>query len=210
MRSFYTGIPRRNSGLTGKPALLQKGPFFLRGRPGQHLIAMGKAPEAFDDLSVLLGPMESAGIQLLVEEQGALLVLHVFRMLKRQIAKRTQYRLDQLIQPGVYHAPRIQTRQRVRGEHMRRAAKRVARELIEQNQQGQRAMRRGQPALQLTPSRLQVGGVEGVAKRGVERSILGEPTLGAGLLPEVDDGMRCVACSSAASSSDRHERPRPQ
>jgi hypothetical protein len=64
----------------------------------------------------------------------------------------------------------------------------VANIWAEQNQQGQGAFCRVQPAFQLTAGSLQVGVMEGVAKAGVKGLVLGEPTLGAGVLPEVDDG----------------------
>jgi len=77
--------------------------------------------------------------------------------------------------------------------HERRAAKRIAGKLVEQQDQRQRAGRRRQPAIQLAARRSFMGVPEPLVKAAVEIRILGEPERWAGLSPECDDSAgHCV------------------
>ncbi len=70
---------------------------------------------------------------------------------------------------------------------MGRTAPDVARELIEQDQQCQRALRRLLPFCQLTPRGGVVSGLEPADDLGIEAIVLGKPLVRPGGLPEADD-----------------------
>ncbi len=73
------------------------------------------------------------------------------------------------------------------GEGVGRAAVEVARELVEQDQERQRALGGLAPAGQVAAGGLHVQRLEAVPDRLVEGVVLGEPFLGASLDPEGDD-----------------------
>ena len=76
---------------------------------------------------------------------------------------------------GLQRLPGEVTRQRIGREHMRRAAKTVARELVEQDHQRQRAFGMIDPVVKLAPRRGEMQFAEPVVEAGVEFGILAEP-----------------------------------
>ncbi len=73
---------------------------------------------------------------------------------------------------------------------MAAAAEEIARELVEQKEQGERAFRRLLPLRQGTAGRLKVQvGIVGL-DLGIERLVAGEPGIRPVTQPAVDDGLR--------------------
>src|SRR5690606_15320918 len=71
------------------------------------------------------------------------------------------------------------------GEHVARAAKGVARILVQQQDKGQRGLWPRGPVLEAQPRRPKVRIAEAARELGVESLILGEPAGGARIAPEV-------------------------
>src|SRR5690606_39436790 len=76
--------------------------------------------------------------------------------------------------------------QRVGGEGVAGAAVDVARELVEQDHQGQRPFGRLEPAVQLAAGGGEVRRLEPAGEHGVERRVRVEPLFGPGLFPVGD------------------------
>src|SRR5262249_33807977 len=88
----------------------------------------------------------------------------------------------------------------------RAAAKHVARELIEHDQQRERARRRLLPGAETAGGGSLIDRQKALADRGVERIVLDEPLVGAGRLPEGDDLLGCYrrnGCLGRCRCDDR-------
>ena len=70
----------------------------------------------------------------------------------------------------------------------------ISRKLVQQDQQGQRALRRLRPEIQLPPRGGMVCDLEPVPEQGVESLVPGEPLRRSGLFPEGDDVGRRYVC----------------
>src|SRR5690606_31193834 len=82
--------------------------------------------------------------------------------------------------------------QRIGGVHVPGAAERVARKLVQQDQQRQRAGRAAFPVIEFTPGGSHVQVQETFAECLVEGRVLAEPALGTRFAPEPDHGVRVV------------------
>ncbi len=157
---------------------------------------MRKAAEAGDDVVVVLGPAIVGFALHPGLEQFDLpgLIGAVLRMLQRQIEEPPDVALNLQVVPGLQRPLCKMPRQRIRREGMARAAEGVARKLVQQDQQGQRALRRLRPVIQRPPGSGMVCDLESLAEQGVESLVFGEPFRGAGLFPEGDDVGRRYVC----------------
>src|SRR5450756_1769391 len=112
---------------------------FLRGADAaEHRIAV---PEAADDIGVPFRPFQAVGVVArAIERDRPFLISQLLRMHERQIEKAEQVgkRAVEAVEDG---AAGDGMRQRVTREHARLPAEHVARELIEQDEQRQRALR---------------------------------------------------------------------
>src|SRR6201996_567974 len=108
-------------------------------------------------------------------------------MMKRRIDEGAQLAADLPVMARRNGTVGDVARSRIALIHPCRAAKRIARKLIEQDQQRQRAVRRRRPAIQLATASRLIDAQEFLAKQPVEIRILAEPHRLAGLLPERDD-----------------------
>ncbi len=158
---------------------------------------MREPAETGDDGVMVLGP---AVVRLALHpglEQVDLPVLvgAILRMLEGQVEEPADIPLDLQVVPGRQGAPGEQQRQRIRREGMARAPEHIARKLVQQDQQGQRPLRRFRPGIQLAPRRREMGVPESAPEAGVEGVILGEPFAGARLFPEGDDVGRRYVCA---------------
>ena len=180
---------RRRIWSAAETAVVQEGLFFGRCFAPQGAVAMGKAAEADDDVAMQPAPF----LQLFVAgDQGhvAVLILDPFGVLERQQEEILQLRFDRQMQIARHRLIGEHQGQWIGGELVRRAAKAVARILVQQDQQGQGALGRIHPVVQFAPRGGPVNGAAPVAEQGVERLVLGEPLFGPGLFPEGYDGGR--------------------
>jgi len=125
---------------------------------------------------------------------AAVLVGEDFRMLERQEEEHPQRRIDAMVVAGGDRARRVRPRQRVGRERMAAVAEHVARDLVEQQHQRERAVGVIEQRLVLAPRRGEMRVEEAVAQRGVEGGVLGEPFRRTGVVPKGDDVVgRCHA-----------------
>jgi hypothetical protein len=137
---------------------------------------------------MMLGPaVVGRALHGLEQRQLALLKRHVLGVLERQVEEAAQVILDRLILPPVQRHDREMPRQRVGGEGMARVAEHIPRKLVQQDQQGQRALRSLRPVIQLAPGRHEVRRLEPLPEQGVEGVVLCEPLRRARFFPEADD-----------------------
>ena len=157
---------------------------------------MWKAPEARDDVVVVLGPAVVGFALHSGLEQFDLprLISEVLRMLQRQIEESPDVALYLQVVPGLQRLPGDHPSQGIGGEGMARTAECVARKLVKQDQQGQRALRRRGPGIQRPPGSSMVPRLEPLAEQGVESLVPGEPLRRSGLFPEGDDVGRRYVC----------------
>ncbi len=172
----------------GKAVLIQERLLLRRRLATERLIAMREAAEAGDDTVMMLGPTVVGGtVQRLEQHKRPILIRHGFRVLERQVEEAAQSHLRPLIKAGRQGLTRQAQRQRIGGEGVAGPAKDVARKLIQQDHQGQGALRRMHPAVELAPGGGEVRRFKTLAEIGVEGGVLGEPLVGPGLFPEGDD-----------------------
>src|SRR3546814_9268404 len=96
--------------------------------------------------------------------------------------------LDLRVEAGVDRARGVAPRQRVGGVGVAAATEAVARELVEQQEQRQRAVGAVHPGFQLAPGGGPVGVDELCTEARVEGVVAREPFAGAGVAQEGEDG----------------------
>ncbi|TPW00964.1 MAG: hypothetical protein FD125_2847 [bacterium] len=158
---------------------------------------MREAAKPDDDRMMMLGP---AVVRLAVHpglEQFELPVLigAILRMLERQVEEPADISIGPQVVPGLQGASGEQPRQRIRREGMARAPEHVARILVQQHQQGERALGCFRPVIEVAPRGGEMRVPETAPETGVKGVILGEPFAGTGLFPEGDDGGRRYVCA---------------
>ena len=115
-----------------------------------------------------------------------------FRVAEGEIEEELQIWRSLEIVTRVDGGPGNPERQRVGLVHARCAAKGIARELIEENEQRQRLFRRRRPLKKFAARSRLVGSEEAFAKRAIEFGVLGKPACRPGLAPESDYSSRLV------------------
>src|SRR5688572_21694832 len=133
-------------------------------------VAMREPAELADDRVMLARP--TVGIctgQRLMQAHRDLLVLEILGMLEGQVEKETQQRIDLRVVLGGDGLPREIARERIGGVSVRRAAEDVARNLVEQQQQRERTVRRVHPRVERAQRRGEVRVVEQRLAFAVER-----------------------------------------
>src|SRR5262245_51312620 len=208
-RSTQVASPRiedaAQTRLPGKPASIQKGLFLGRGGTAQHVVAMGEAAEAADDVGVVLGIFQAVVVaQRAVEGDAAFLVGQRFRVHERQIEERAQVLWHRLVEAALQRAVCARAGERIGRKGAGAAAEHVARKLVEHDDERQRSGRRRLPRAQPPGRRGLIGGEKARANGGVEGIVLGEPFVGTGGLPEPDDFFR-----RAEACRVRHTRTWP-
>ncbi len=138
---------------------------------------MREAAEAGDDILVVLGPavVGFAFHPGLKQPDLEILVGAILRMLEGQVEEPADVALDLQVLSGLKRVPRDGPRQRIGGEGMARAPEGIPRKLVQQDQQGQRALGRVRPGIQLPPRGGKVRRLELFAEEGVENPVPGEP-----------------------------------
>ena len=148
----------------------------LGGIAAERAIAVGKAPEAANDVGMDLGVFFAFGIAgVAAQRDAALLVGEILRVHQRQIEEALLRQSEQPV-----GAPRDRrfgnrARRRIGCERARVAAEQVAGKLIEQDEERQRAVRRRPPVLELAGCRSPVSRKESCADLGVEGIVPLEP-----------------------------------
>src|SRR6185503_16033152 len=183
----------RGSRLTGEAAPVQEGLLFGRGSAPEHGVAVRKAAEATDDVGMNVRPFEAVGVARgLIAQEPALLVDQTLGMLERQIEETAHLGIGavEAVEDG---AARQRARLRVGGEGALVAAEHVARKLVEQDQQRQRAFGAVFPRRQLAGGGGLMQRQEAPADFVVERRILLAPALRSDIAPERHDlgGLGC-------------------
>jgi len=177
--------------LSGEPALIEKVLLLSRHCAAEDWIAVGKPPEVFDDVAMALGKRGVGLVKPANQFHGAVLVGDVFGMTERQIVEAPQLTRHFQVMTGHDGAIGSSAGLRIARIHPWRAAKRVARKLVEQQDQRQGARWRRQPAVQLAARCGLVRLQKALAESTIEIRILGEPQLAASVLPEYDDVVGC-------------------
>jgi len=108
-------------------------------------------------------------------------------MLERQVEERPQICRDALVVAIGDGKPRMVAGQRIGREHVRSAAKAVARKLVEQDHQRQCAIGRAIPVVELSPRCAPMQVRMALAELRVETVVLAEPRLLASRTPEPSD-----------------------
>src|SRR5688572_30621829 len=174
------GVRRRRDRLKARARLPEE--IDLLGRAGtpEDRVAVGKAPEALDDVAMrervgisVRGFRE--GAQRLNELAGAQLIRQRLAVLERQIDEQALHRQQLAVVCLRQRMARGLEGERVGGEGARRAAEHVARKLVEQHDERQAIAWRLLPAREPAGSRRFVRGKEAVAHLLVERLAFFEP-----------------------------------
>lgn len=168
--------------------LLQKTLFLRRTLASEQPIAMGETSKSADDVPMPFGMGEPGLPQSSIEQDRKVLVDEVLGMGKGQAEEQPQVSIDRLHIPRCLRQAGDMSGQGVRCVHVRGATKGVARKLVEQDQQRQRALGGIQPSVAFTANHRPMQVEKTLAKASVERWVLGEPLIGARLPPEPDDG----------------------
>src|SRR5690606_26864491 len=122
--------------------LRQKGCFLRRRLASELLISMREATKALDNEIVFLGIIKSNRVANFAKEvDGELLILDILAMLERQGRELFLECAERVVKAGFDHVPGNLARLAVRRESPRGIAKHIARELIEQENEGKRALR---------------------------------------------------------------------
>ncbi len=155
---------------------------------------MREAPEAHDDVAMHLGVARVPRIACRADQpHGERLQRQILRMLERHVEEDAQRHGCRLIVAGGDGALRREARQTIGSEGVRRIPVDVARDLIEQEDQRQGALRRLVPRRPFTPRCNMVSGFKPGAEQGVEAVVALEPLFRPGPGPEGDDVFRADA-----------------
>src|SRR5690606_16508965 len=155
----------------------------LLGRSGspQDTVAMGKAPEAGNDVAMAHGVVQVfRGLRRLVSQfakqrDAALLRGQVFRMFERQVGEYALHGCQPAIRTPLQQAQGCGQGLGIHFERLRRIAPYVARELVQQDDPRQRPQRGVFPFEQPARAGLLDQGTPAAGDLGVEGGILGEP-----------------------------------
>src|SRR5262249_27363734 len=132
--------------LARKSTRVEKCLFLLRARTAERFIAMREAAETPDDVAVQLCPAGEVRVaECINKRDGARLVGLVLRMLERKVKKQSLRCRHRLIEAARDRALGHRAGHRIGCEGAGVGAKHVARELIEQEDEGERVLRRGLP-----------------------------------------------------------------
>ena len=175
-------------------ACIQPRLFLGRVRAGEGAVAMREAAETTDHVAMRFGVFHVVRVAKGgAQGNAAVLVGDVFGMFERQVEEHAQRGVDLGIEADVERAARVLACERVGGEGVRAVAEDVARYLIEQQDQRERAVGGGKQVFVFAAC----GGVVIVEKAGaqldVEGSVFCEPFRGTGITPDVDNSCITIA-----------------
>src|SRR5690606_25537421 len=142
---------RASRSSTGKPAGGEKRRFLCRRLAAEQGVAVREAAETPDDVAVLDRVALVERAEQPDQLDGALLIGEILGVLEGQVDEEPQILRDVPVEAGRNGTLCKAERERVRREHVRRAAQRVTRHLIEQEQQRERAGRAFEPGVELAP-----------------------------------------------------------
>ena len=163
---------------------------FRRGVAPEHRVAVGETTEAVHDVAMLarmddrvpdvLGELAvDARSERLPNAHGLILPLPILGVLEGHVEEHALNRSQELVESALPGAQAARERLGVAGEGRARAAMDVARELIEDDDQGEDATRRLLPLFQLTPHRPLVKLPEAFSALAIKGGIRLKPDLAA-------------------------------
>ncbi len=159
------------------------GLFLGRRNAPQRCVTARKAAEAFDHLGVLLRIFEIVGSsERHVKPHRFLLHHRRLRVHERQQHEHALLRRQEVDMAAADRLLRQSKRHRVAGEGPRLAAEQLPRELVEDDDFREAALRRAAPVPGLAAGDLRVGCAEAVGDRGIELRPAGEPVARAMIL----------------------------
>src|SRR5690349_2875261 len=170
---------------TGETAAVQKRLLLRRGRAPEDGVAMRKPAEAPDDVRVQFGPFQTVSVaDCFIKSDTAFLVGGVFRVLERQVKEAAHLGGNLGVKAADDPAGSDGTRQSIGSKSARLAAKHIAGELVEQNQQRQGAFGALFPVGKLSGRRSFVSVKKPQPDAVIEAGVLVEPAVRSGLAPE--------------------------
>ena len=170
-----------------KSATIEKFLLISRGFSQKNSIAVRKPSEPFDDIAVLQGMMQRRSAERFVQTTGVILILHIFRMRKRQVEEDAQFLFYTQVMPAGDGLLGKKACQRIRRIHVGGATEAIAGKLIEQKHECEAAVRIVQPVIMLAPRGSEMGFPEKIVKNGVESRVFFKPFVRSGLPPETHD-----------------------
>ena len=171
-------------------AAIEKGLFVWRRLAAEHRIAVRKTAEPLDDVAVLDRVLHISSARSAVCSTQKCWSARSSECSKGRRKNTRRFCSTACQMAGLKRLPGEVPRQRIGREHVRRAAKAVARELVEQDHQRQRAFGMVDPVVELAPRRRKMQLAEPVVEAGVECGVLREPGILSGIAPEFDDFRR--------------------
>ena len=123
----------------GKAAFLQEQAFIGRGVPAQYVVAMREAAEALDDVVMTNCVLQKLLAGILVQADRKFLIGQILGMRERQVEEDASRCVDLLVMAGSDRFSGEVASERVGRIHVTGAAEAVARELVEQDHEGERA-----------------------------------------------------------------------
>ncbi len=170
----------------------------------------GKRPNRRDDVAVVARPFRRLRVaERLGERDRALLVGRIFGVRERQIEEAAQLRRHRPVVLALDRAVGNVHRHGVGPVGAPGAAEHVARELVEEQAQRQRAFRHELPLVEVAARRRLVGEEEALPAGLVEGVVLGKPLVRPGGAPERQHLLdRGVALHAAALKSEKARRRR--
>src|SRR5262249_10819846 len=131
----------RSEASAGKAAAVEEALLFLRGQAAESAVAMREAAEARNDVAMSERIRQAFTIvRRLVKGDAAVLVLEVLGMHERQVEEPLLGRVDGLVEAALEGGRGDRAGACIGRKGTRAGAKYVARELIEQEEQGERAL----------------------------------------------------------------------
>ncbi|CAH1658121.1 hypothetical protein CHELA1G11_11368 [Hyphomicrobiales bacterium] len=171
--------------LACEAAFIEKLLLFLRGVAAEQRIAMGEASEADDDRAMFLSERQTlSGAIGLVQGEAVVLVGEFLGMHERQIEELPLYGFDLAVEAAQDGASRHLAGESICREAAGAATEHVARELVEQDNEGKGRLGDRFPGRERTLSGLFVQREEAIADVLVEAQVLDIPTLGSRFEPE--------------------------
>src|SRR5579864_4271143 len=166
--------------LKARAGLLEERDFLGRRRASQYLVAMREAAESADHVAVTLGPWErfiEAGFrrERCEERDGAVLLRKQFTVLERHVQEPALERFERSVEFALDGILGRRQRAGIAGEGVGRAAKGVARELVEQHDARKTSGRRRAPVAESAGNARSECRAEAHTNCIVERIVLAEP-----------------------------------
>ena len=165
----------RSNALTGKAARIEKLPFLRRSLASEQRVAVWEATESRNDVVMDVRMARRVSAKLSIESQCAILIFDALRMNEWRVKKKAKRRLCRDVEAAGNGLFCDIERLIVGCEHAWRTAKTIARILIKQDQERQRAIAVSRPVIQFATGRRLMRRGEFFTKAVIERFVFSEP-----------------------------------